>query len=134
VQAAGAKPLVYQDGRSLPPLFESPDRHDWRDEILGAYYGGEFLYTQRLAITDQFKYVFNGFDIDELYDLEHDPEELHNIAYANEHRREADDMRARMYELMARFEDPYGDRPLEGQGFRYDRYGAARYLPRGKRI
>ena len=34
----------------------------WRDDILCAYYGGEFLYTQRIAITDRFKYVFNGFD------------------------------------------------------------------------
>jgi hypothetical protein len=37
-------------------------------------------------------------------------------------------------ELMAQFEDPYGDRPLLDRGFHYDHYGAARYLPRGKRI
>ena len=35
---------------------------DWTDQILCAYYGGEFLYTQRIAITDRYKYVFNGFD------------------------------------------------------------------------
>lgn len=134
VQAASAKPMVYPDGRSLLPIFENPNRTDWRDEILGAFYGGEFLYTQRLLITEQFKYVFNGFDIDELYDLEHDPEEMLNVAYASEYRRYADDMRARMYELMAQFEDPYGHRPLIDRGFHYDRYGAARYLPRGKRI
>jgi arylsulfatase A-like enzyme len=133
-QAAGAKPMVYQDGRSLLPIFENPNRSDWREEILGAYYGGEFLYTQRLLITEQFKYVFNGFDIDELYDLERDPEEMRNVAYASEYRRRADDMRARMYELMAQFEDPYGDRPLKNDSFHYDRYGAARYLPRGQRI
>jgi arylsulfatase A-like enzyme len=134
VDAAGAKPMVYADGSSLLPLFQNPQRSDWRSEILGAYYGGEFLYTQRLAISDRFKYVFNGFDIDELYDLERDPEEMHNVVNAPEYKRYADDMRARMYELMARFGDPYGDKPTVGSAFHYDRYGAARYLPRGGRI
>jgi arylsulfatase A-like enzyme len=135
VEAAGAKPLPWQDGRSLMPLFQMPGRSDWRQEILGAYYGGEFLYTQRLAITDRFKYVFNGFDMDELYDLERDPEEMHNGAYDAAYRREADDMRARMYEMMNRLEDPYGDvKARNSNGNAPDRYGAARYLGRGKRL
>ncbi len=134
VEMAHTAALPFADGRSLIPLFEAPDRTDWPDMRLGAFYGGEFLYTQRVALTKRFKYVFNGFDIDELYDLERDPEEMHNVAYAGDYRREADDMRARMYELMAQFEDPYGDRPLRREGFRYDRYGAARYLPRGTRM
>jgi len=135
VAAAGAKPMPYQDGTSLLPLFDRPDRSDWRQEILGAYYGGEFLYTQRLAISDRFKYVFNGFDIDELYDLEHDPEELHNAAYDSGYVRDADDMRARLYELMNRYEDPYGDvKPRNSNGNEPNRYCAPRYLPRGKRI
>lgn len=131
VSAAGARALPHADGRSLLPLFANPDQSDWRDEILGAYYGGEFLYTQRMLINRRYKYVFNGFDIDEFYDLEHDPQEMRNVAYAAEYKTAADDARAALYELMARFEDPYGDKP--GGGFRYDRYGAARYLPRGKR-
>jgi arylsulfatase A-like enzyme len=135
VEAAGAKPLPWNDGSSLLPLFADPHRTDWRKEILGAYYGGEFLYTQRLAITDRFKYVFNGFDTDELYDLERDPEEMHNAAFDPDYRRYADDMRARLYELMNRFEDPYGDvKARNSSGQAPDRYGAARYLPRGKRL
>ena len=78
MQAAGAKPLPYADGARLQPLFENPAAASWTDQIMCAYYGGEFLYTQRIAITDRFKYVFNGFDIDECYDLEDDPEEMHN--------------------------------------------------------
>jgi arylsulfatase A-like enzyme len=134
VEAAGAKAMPWSDGRSLTPLFDQPGRTDWSKEILGAYYGGEFLYTQRLAITDRYKYVFNGFDIDELYDLERDPEEMHNAAYDAEYRTQADDMRARLYELMNRFEDPYGDvKARNSNGQAPDRYGAARYLSRGKR-
>jgi choline-sulfatase len=134
VEAAGAKPLPFSDGQSLLSLFQSSTPSDWHREILGAYYGGEFLYTQRLAITDRYKYVFNGFDMDELYDLEKDPHEMRNVAYDADYRRETDDMRARLYEMMARFEDPYGDvKPRNSNGLPPDRYGAARYLPRGKR-
>lgn len=134
VQAAGAQKMPYADGRALQPLFEDPGRSGWSDEILCAFYGGEFLYTQRIAITDRFKYVFNGFDYDELYDLENDPEEMHNVAYDPRYQVQADDMRARLYELMAKFEDPYGDvNPRNNIGNPPNRYESPRYLPRGKR-
>jgi arylsulfatase A-like enzyme len=134
VAAAGAGKLPYPDGRALQPLFENPQRSDWADQILCAYYGGEFLYTQRIAITDRFKYVFNGFDCDELYDLHNDPEEMRNQVANPNYRRQAGDMQARLYEMMREFEDPYGDAQSRTIGPRPDRYGAPRYLARGKRI
>ncbi|MDQ6678839.1 MAG: sulfatase-like hydrolase/transferase [Acidobacteriota bacterium] len=133
--AAGAKPLPYADGSVLQPLFANPATPAWTDQIMCAYYGGEFLYTQRIAITQRFKYVFNGFDIDELYDLEHDPEEMHNAIADPAYSKYTDDMRARLYEMMNQFEDPYGTPTkwtLPGQ--KPDRYGAPRYLPRGRRL
>lgn len=135
IAAAGAPALPFQDGRALQPLLENPNSSNWTDQILCAYYGGEFLYTQRIAITDRFKYVFNGFDIDELYDLENDPEELKNVVASAGYKTYADDLRARLYEMMNQFEDPYGTAiPKHLVGQPPDRYGAERYLPRGKRI
>jgi len=135
VEAAGAAPLPFRDGRALQPLFADPGAKLWPDQIMCAYYGGEFLYTQRIAITERFKYVFNGFDIDELYDLERDPEEMHNAIDDAEYAQYADDMRARLYEMMAAVEDPYGVPPEWHQsGNGPDRYGAPRYLKRGKRL
>ena len=137
VAAAGARPLPFADGVDLQPLFSGSPPAKWRDHILGAYYGGEFLYTQRITITDRFKYVFNGFDFDELYDLHNDPHELRNVVAEADYRKWADDMRARTYELMDQFHDPYADSPERYSGAaqnRGDRYGAPRYLPRGKRI
>jgi arylsulfatase A-like enzyme len=132
VEVAGAGPMPYPDGRSLAPLFENPQRTDWSDDILCAYYGGEFLYTQRIAIHRRFKYVFNGFDFDELYDLEADPDELRNVVGDPGYRAQAGDMRARLYELMNRFEDPFGDvKARNSIGESPNRYGAPRYLPRG---
>ncbi len=135
VAAAGGKPLPYADGTALQPLFANPATSAWTDQIMCAYYGGEFLYTQRIAITQRFKYVFNGFDIDELYDLERDPEEMHNAIADSAYTKYADDMRARLYEMMDKFEDPYGN-PSKWTlpGNRPDRYGAPRYLARGKRL
>lgn len=42
--------------------------------------GVEQYYTQRSVMTEEWKYVFNGFDQDELYHLAEDPEEMHNLA------------------------------------------------------
>jgi arylsulfatase A-like enzyme len=135
IDAAGAAPLRYADGRSLLPLAEDPNRSDWPDHILCAYYGGEYLYTQRIAITDRYKYVFNGFDIDECYDLHDDPQEMRNLVADPAHREVVDDMRARLYELMGQLGDSYGPSPnLPDVRQRSDRYCAPRYLPRGKRI
>lgn len=135
LQAAGAKPLPFQDGYAMQPLFENPHAASWTDQIMGAYYGGEFLYTQRIALTDRFKYCFNGFDIDEFYDLRDDPEEMRNVAYNAGYAKYADDLRARLYEMMNRFEDPYGDvKAVNSNGNAPDRYGAPRYLSRGKRL
>lgn len=134
VAAAGANAMPYQDGRALQPLFENPRAASWPDQILCAYYGGEFLYTQRIAITERFKYVFNGFDIDECYDLADDPREMRNVVASGEKRPFVDDMRARLYELMNQFDDPYGDMTRPTAPMRGDRYCAPRYLPRGKRL
>ncbi len=137
LDAAAARKLPFADGESLVPLCINPGTAKWRDQLMCAYYGGEFLYTQRIAITGRFKYVFNGFDIDEFYDLEKDPEELHNALEDTAYSADVDDLRARLYEMMARFADPYGapraNAEVRGDGQPPDRYGATRYLPRGKR-
>lgn len=49
--------------------------------------------------------------------------------------RHADNLRARLYELMRHFEDPYGDvQARNSNGNPPNHYGGPRYLPRGKRI
>jgi arylsulfatase A-like enzyme len=117
---AGAAPLEPADGRSLLPLLTDPGDAAWEDVAFCCYYGGEFLYTQRMVITPRHKYVFNGFDFDELYDLEEDPHELRNALDDPAYAAVRDELRALLYERMARHGDPYAQ----------NRYGAARYLPR----
>lgn len=52
---------------------------DWRQEVVSSYSGQQFgLYTQRAIRTGEWKYVWNATDVDELYDLRCDPDELDN--------------------------------------------------------
>jgi arylsulfatase A-like enzyme len=135
IDVIGAEPLPFNDGVSLLPLLENPSPPDWRDQILQAFYGGEFLMIQRQVLTARYKYVFNGFDFDELYDLETDPHEMENAIANSSYKAIVADMQARLYELMAQMEDPLGDRPPARSGReRGSQWGAPRYLPRGKRL
>jgi hypothetical protein len=94
---------------------------------LCAWYGQEFLLSQRMVITHRHKYVFSAFDYDECYDLAEDPDEMRNIVDDEGERVAVDDLRARLDELMDQFEDPCGDRDTAV------RFMAPRYLPRGRR-
>ena len=66
------------DGRSLVPLFRDPHA-DWRDDLMCEFHGHRFLYSQRMVRWDNYKFVFNAPDWDELYDLAEDPHETTNL-------------------------------------------------------
>jgi arylsulfatase A-like enzyme len=67
-------------GASLLPFLRGESPACWRDEMHTQCNGVELYYTQRSVMTRDFKYIFNGFDRDELYDLRADPHEMHNLA------------------------------------------------------
>lgn len=86
-------------GRSLLPLLVG-DEAGWQDEAFAECHGQRFNYTQRVLWQDHLKYVFNGFDEDELYDLAADPHELHNLAADPVYRSQLEAMAARMWQIM----------------------------------
>ena len=83
LELGGAEPRTERDGQSLVPFLKHDPPAEWRDELHTQCNGVELYYTQRSVMTDKWKYVYNGFDFDELYDLEHDPHELENLAFPN---------------------------------------------------
>lgn len=80
IEAAGLPLDRYFTGASLLLFLHDETPPNWRDAIHTQCNGVELYYTQRSVMTREFKYVFNGFDWDELYDLRHDPHEMVNRA------------------------------------------------------
>jgi arylsulfatase A-like enzyme len=68
-------------GRSIAPFLRDETPSDWPDAYYGQMNGVELYYTQRVVQTKEWKYVYNGFDFDELYDLKNDPHEMVNLAF-----------------------------------------------------
>lgn len=66
-------------GASIVPFFKSSQVEGWTQEFHTQMNGVELYYTQRSVTTKEYKYVFNGFDIDEFYDLRNDPYEMLNL-------------------------------------------------------
>lgn len=115
----GLPPLPFADGRSLRPLFDDPQCPAWDDAILCGYYGGHYITTQRILITARYKYVHNGYSMDEMYDLQDDPHEMRNLLHEPALRPLRDRLREHLLHLMTRADDPYS----KGQ-----KYGIRRYL------
>ncbi|WP_254525289.1 sulfatase-like hydrolase/transferase [Natrinema caseinilyticum] len=75
--------------------------------VFGQYHGDEFgLYSQRMVRTERFKYVYNGPDIDELYDLKADPAELRNLIDRPEYADKREEMRKELIDWMDKTDDP----------------------------
>jgi arylsulfatase A-like enzyme len=78
-------------GRSLMPLLTGSASTDWRSEITATYNGQQFgLYTQRMIRTEDWKYVWNPTDVDELRNVVRHP------AYGDQLRM----LRKRLYEIL----------------------------------
>lgn len=67
-------------GKSLVPFLEGEIIKNWRSELYTQSNGNELYGIQRGVFDQRFKFVYNGFDFDELYDLTTDPLEMHNVA------------------------------------------------------
>lgn len=74
---AGVDTPESYDGESLVPLLRGEKSHQ-RSEVVAEFHGHHFPYPQRMIRTEQYKLVVNPPDKNELYDLDADPDEMHN--------------------------------------------------------
>lgn len=78
---ARAGTIDVPDSTSFVDVLQDPSNQDGRFTMgYAEYHGTRFPLMQRVLWADQWKLVFNGFDFDELYDLENDPYETNNLA------------------------------------------------------
>ena len=109
---AGVDSETDHTGRSFVPFLTNQPPTDWPQEVHTQFNGVELYYTQRSVSTKEFKYVYNGFDFDELYDLRHDPHEMVNLADHPEYTGIKHDLVQRMWRFAADQQDmifnPYG--------------------------
>lgn len=112
LELAGITPAPDLTGRSLAPFMAGQTPADWPDTIYGQLNGVELYYSQRVVQTHEFKYVYNGFDFDELYDLRSDPLEMVNLAHDSGYADVKHELVRRMWRFAAQEEDiifnPYG--------------------------
>jgi choline-sulfatase len=80
LELAGA-PARPMSGHSLTALLRDETDTEPRAETYTQTNGNEVYGIQRAVWNDRWKYVFNTFDYDELYDLENDPGEMHNLLH-----------------------------------------------------
>ena len=112
MELAGVTPPDRLTGRSLVSFLDGQVPADWPDTVYGQLNGVELYYSQRIVATHDFKYVYNGFDFDELYDLRSDPHEMVNLAENPEYTEVKHDLVRRMWRFAAQEDDiifnPYG--------------------------
>lgn len=99
-------------GASLAPFLRDAAPSDWRTHLCTQLNGVELYYTQRAVFSQRHKYVFNGFDFDEFYDLEHDPAEMTNRIHDPSYEEERRALIQHLWRFAEREEDsifnPYG--------------------------
>jgi arylsulfatase A-like enzyme len=92
-------------GRSLAGIKDG--RIDDSGQAVSAYNGQQFgLYCERSIKTDEYKYVLNSTDKDELYYLTEDPYELKNVIDDERHSDVLRELRMRLYKELERCGDP----------------------------
>lgn len=93
---AGLDPGSAVDGASLLPLLRGEDA-GWREDLVAEFHGHHFPYPQRMLVTERYKVVVNPDSVNELYDLQTDPDELHNAYDDPALRGIRDDLLGRLY-------------------------------------
>jgi arylsulfatase A-like enzyme len=104
LELAGVKVPEWMQGRSLVPFLKGQAPADWRKDWLYEYYeypAFEQIYPNRGIRTERYKLIHYYLEPEEfeLYDLEEDPHELHNLYGQPRYAQLVKDLRVRIAEM-----------------------------------
>ncbi len=127
LEAAGLKTAPQMDGQSFLQLAARKMKpSDWRENILYEYYW-EYNFPQTPTTyalrTQQYKFIqYHGiWDIDELYDMENDPDEEHNLIFDPKYKKLIRKMRADLHKILTESKAnrvPFSHKRSMGQNLR----------------
>lgn len=109
LEAAGVVSGEQFSGLSLVPFLRQDAPPDWRTSMLLQCNGVENYVTQRSIRTPDWRYTYNAFDFDELYDLSNDPHEMVNLAGDPKHKETLVRLCGEMWALAAEEDDMPGN-------------------------
>lgn len=104
LELAGLQKPKNMDGQSFVSLLKG-EAPEWRDKLYYEYFW-ERPFPQTPTVhavrTDKYKYIryYGVWDINELYDLENDPMEAHNLIRSAEHQEVAKELREDLFEWL----------------------------------
>jgi N-acetylglucosamine-6-sulfatase len=104
MEAMGLQKPPHMDGLSFLPLAEGK-KVPWRDYFLYVYYWEKnFPQTPTMFAlrSDRYKYItyYGLWDVDELYDLQSDPDEMKNLLYDPHYKALGRQMEDKLYSMM----------------------------------
>jgi len=101
LELAGATPVEGLDAKSFAKELAAPGTNgDTFSEGYAEYFGSRFSLIQRVLWHGPWKMIFNGFDFDELYNLEEDPAEMNNLAHDEQYQDLVQDLVARIWRII----------------------------------
>jgi len=111
LELAGAPIPADMDGVSLVPLLKGEHPKDWRKAIYYHYYEypAEHSVKRHYGVRDsRYKLIhfYRDIDVWELYDLQNDPQELHNIYGQKGTEKVTKRLRKELKKLQQQYEDP----------------------------
>jgi N-acetylglucosamine-6-sulfatase len=106
LHAAGLATPDRMDGRSFLDVMQGTET-DWRDALLYEYYWERNFPqtpTTYAIRTHDWKYIhyFGIWDTDELYDMQHDPLERHNLINDPQHQQLVADLKTKLFDELER--------------------------------
>jgi arylsulfatase A-like enzyme len=97
-------------GVSLKPLFQKEEPKEWRKALYYHYYEfpNEHMVKRHYGIrTDRYKLIhfYKDIDVWELYDLQNDPQEMHNLYGQADYAEITKDLKSQLKDLQVQYKD-----------------------------